>query len=473
MSDPLKLSQLTSALEGFFEKRFSGRTFWVLAEVASHKPYPSKKWHFFDLIEKDAASNKLIAKMQAVAWRPGFKAIQRFERASGQRLTNGIEVMVQAEVSFNSLYGLKLTVIDIDPAYTMGQMELKRRETLKKLVERYPQFVQMIGDRYQTFNQGIHLPMIIKRVALITSPGAAGFEDFMHSLEQNHFGYTFQVDQYFSRVQGLEASKTLTRRVAEISSSDDPYDVMVLVRGGGAQTDLFVFDEFDLNREIARAKVPMWAGIGHLRDNTIVDLFCHTSHKTPTRVAEAIVQHNRSAEEYLAGSKERLISGAKEELSSWKEDLQWASRVLTTDIPARLHQNQLRLNGISNQLQSLSVRRIDREFQLLARHKEHMHSSANLLLSEHKRRVSELSTLIAPTVLRKVERERERLAHKSSLLKMLNPENLLKRGYALLEREGKLITGFSDIQLNDDLTVRMHQGTLGVNVTSKKRIEKK
>ncbi len=471
MSDPLKLSQLTAALEGFFEKRFAGRTFWVLAEVSSHKPYPNKRWHFFDLIEKDAASNKLVAKMQAVAWRQGFDAIQRFELASGQRLTNGIEVMVQAEVSFNAMYGLKLTVVDIDPAYTMGQMELKRRETLKKLVERYPQFVQKIGDRYQTFNHLRPLPMIIKRVALITSPGAAGYEDFMHSLEENQFGYTFQVDQYFSRVQGLEATKTLTRRVAEISASEKSYDIMVLVRGGGAQTDLFVFDEFDLNREIARAKVPLWAGIGHQRDNTIVDLFCHTSHKTPTRVAEAIVQHNRRAEEYLAGSTERLISGAKEVLADWREDLQWASRVLTTDVPARLHQNQLRLISISNQLQSLSVRRIDREFQLLVRHKEHMHSSAKLLLSEQKRRVGDLSALMAPTVLRKVERERERLMHKASLLKMLNPDNLLKRGYALLEKEGKLITNFNDIQTKDELTVRMHEGTLTVDVRNKRRTE--
>ncbi|MDG1261223.1 MAG: exodeoxyribonuclease VII large subunit [Flavobacteriales bacterium] len=467
MSEPLKLSQLTSALEGFFEKRFSGRTFWVLAEVSSHKPYPSKRWHFFDLIEKDAKSDRLVAKMQAVAWRQGFDAIQRFEHESGQRLTNGIEVMVQAEVSFSAMYGLKLTVIDIDPAYTMGQMELKRRETLKKLVDRYPQFIQKVGDQYHTLNQRQELPMIIKKVALITSPGAAGYEDFMHSLEKNQFGYTFSIDLYFARVQGMQAAKTLKRRIAEIAAQEEEYDLMVMVRGGGAQTDLFVFDEFELNREIARAKVPMWAGIGHQRDHTIVDLFSHSSHKTPTRVAEAIIQHNRSAEEYLAGARERLLFSVKDEMVSHREKLLKASRVLTSDVPARLHHGQLRLASLSNQLQSLAIRRIDRQREGLGHFQKQLSSVSTNELRDQRRLLSELSSSIGPTVLRKMEREKERLAHRTSLVKMLDPANLLKRGYTLLEKEGKLITDFSSIQEKDKLDVLLNDGRLSVEVKKK------
>ncbi len=488
---PLKLSQLTASLEAFFKKRFEGRRFRVIGEVSNHKAYPNRGWHFFDLIEKDDSADRLVAKMNAVAWRPAFESIERFEKECGQRFTDGIEVLVTAELSYTSLYGMKMTVIDIDPSYTMGRMERLRRETLRKLVERYPQYIRKVGERFVTSNQGILVAQVIQTVAVISSPGAAGYEDFIHTLTNNSYKYTFQIDRYYARVQGQDAAPILCRRLAEIAKSDENYDLVVIIRGGGAQTDLFVFDDFALNREIARLNVPLWTGIGHQRDITIADLFCHTSHKTPTRVAEAIVYHNRSAEEQVAGMRERLLNASQVMTNTCRSKLAYASLTITAKAPAliRVRRDGLRdlngrmqvsakssllfykaeINALKVSALRASARMVQRKSESLLMRQTMLASHGRYALRQSVKELDDLKLRLKTAAANRLNRYKVKLEHSQSMLRMLDPENLLKRGYALLEHEGKIVSNSDELNVGVSFSVLTYRERLNVNLVDKSK----
>lgn len=486
----LKLSELTAHLESFFKKRFAGRKFRVVAEVSSLKSYAQKRWHFFELIEKSKASDDIVAKMGAVAWAEGFAAISRFEQETGQRFTDGLEVLLTCEVSFASRFGLKLTVSDIDAAYTLGQMERRRREILKKLTDNYPQLVQLKDGRYVTANHSIAVPMAIKRIAVVSSPGAAGYEDFIHTLATNSFGYTFTLDRYYARVQGQDAAPLLTRRLAEVNHRNDTYDLVVMIRGGGAQTDLFVFDDYELNREIARLKVALWTGIGHQRDVTIADLFCHSAHKTPTRVAEAIVQHNRASEERVLALGQRAFTSARQGVKKKSERLHNRSLTLMARVPRQMQERRDTVFDLAGRMRSSARAHLRSKAtglinvsNLLGRGGRALMVTRRQSLTERAVRVASAARYTHRRSVAAFDQLRERLpsaAHRSlkarrlafgqmqAVLRMMHPDNMLKKGYALVVHEGKLISTAAGLPLNTALEIRLHKETLYVQLNERR-----
>lgn len=487
---PLRLSELTAKLENFFAGRFGGKTFWVIAEVSNHKYNPAKQWHFFDLIEKAKGADRLVAKMSAVAWRPAAPEIVRFELESGQKFTDGIEVLVQVELAFNGQYGLKLTLHNIDSAYTLGQMERRRREILARLVLRYPQFIEKRDDRYVTANQKHLLPQVIRRVAVISSPSAAGYEDFMHTLSTNAFGYTFVVHNYFARVQGMEAADGITRRLCELSLQPQHYELIVMIRGGGAQTDLFIFDDFALNRELARAGIPVWTGIGHQRDSTIADLFSHTSHKTPTRVAEAIIQHNRKAEERVALLRERLHTSARQGVRKKKDALSRAALLLASKAPELLKYRQRKVFDLNGRMKAAAkarfishrrdIQQVRRELSAASKqivsNQRHALETMKRTLSQRARQqarfradaLARTAHQLRPAARRLLAKRNEQLAFSTSLVRMANPELLLKKGYALIEVDGRIVASIEDRRVGDALTLRLYRHELVVQIQDKR-----
>lgn len=487
---PLRLSELTAKLENFFAGRFGGKTFWVIAEVSNHKFNPAKQWHFFDLIEKAKGADRLVAKMSAVAWRQAAPEIVRFESESGQKFTDGIEVLVQVELAFNGQYGLKLTLHNIDSAYTLGQMERRRREILARLVLRYPQFVEKRDDRYVTANQKHILPQIIRRVAVISSPSAAGYEDFIHTLNTNAFGYTFAVHNYFARVQGMEAADGITRRLCELTLQPHNYDLVVMIRGGGAQTDLFIFDDFALNRELARAAIPVWTGIGHQRDSTIADLFSHTSHKTPTRVAEAIIQHNRRAEERVALLRERLHTSARQGVKKKKEALSRAALLLASKAPELLKFRQRKVFDLNGRMRAVvkarfighrrDIQQVRMEIsaaskQILSNQRHALQTVKRSLSSNARQQarlradaLARIKQQLRPAARRLLAKRGEQLAFSTSMVRMGNPELLLKKGYALIEVDGRIVASVDDRRVGDALTLRLHRHALRVEILEKR-----
>lgn len=469
-----------------FDHHFGDKSYWVTGEISSYKVYGGRN-HYFDLIEKGESSDTPVAKFSAVMWANTQEAVRKFENITGQRLGNGIEVLMKVRVGYTEQYGLKLTVEDVDPSFTIGQMERKRRETLQKLVAQFPAFVRLINGKYITLNQGVLVPPVVSRIALITSKEAAGFQDFEHTLKHNRYGYTFSIDYFFCRVQGSDAARMMARRLAEIGVRHQatPYDLVVLVRGGGAQTDLFVYDDFLLNKEIARCEVPIWTGIGHLRDQTIADLFCHTSLKTPTAVAESIISQNMHFEQGILALQDQVFIKSKDLMNNELKSLRHASLILQSKVPSMLFSEEKRLTVIRNRLDKSASALFARKRERLTRlaNVQLIRSGERMLQQETYRLSSILAKLtplayrqlknsqktlvetrrsIIPAAGRLVEKEKKELDNKTKLVAMSDPRKLLKRGYAIVYQDGKIVKSSEKLTSGAVLDIQLYSEQLEV-----------
>jgi exodeoxyribonuclease VII large subunit len=232
-TSPISLSELAGLVRGVVEQALGRHTFWVIADVANHNQKSGR--HYFDLLEKDAAGVVIVAKIPTRAWAEGVEKILAFEEATGQAFTTGLKILSLVSVIYNPVYGLQLTLLDIDPNFTLGVLERQRKETLLRLITENPQHVWLADGLYVTFNQNIPLPKVIQRIAVISSTVSAGLEDFKHTLDHNTFGYDFKTDFYYSYVQGENNAQSVVDQFIAIFNSGITYDAVVLIRGGGSQ----------------------------------------------------------------------------------------------------------------------------------------------------------------------------------------------------------------------------------------------
>lgn len=309
---PISLSQLLGAVEQTFEEIFSGHVFTVLAETGDIKNYPDRQYCFFTLIEKQ--NGETVAKADAVIWRSHYPTISAFETATGRRFEKNMQLLVKVEVTYHSVYGLRLRVIEIDTRYTLGQIEQERRQVLENLVKQHPELVRFRDGEYYTANKKTVLPEVIKNIALITAPNSDGLRDFMHELENNPYGYHFHVNQFLTRIQGKGAELDISAALEQVKKKAGQFDVLVMVRGGGSGLDLGPFDTFEPGLQIAGFPIPAITGIGHERNISVCDLMSHTKVKTPTKAASFIIEHNAAFEEAVLGLGEHILNQAERQL---------------------------------------------------------------------------------------------------------------------------------------------------------------
>ncbi|MCU7550448.1 exodeoxyribonuclease VII large subunit [Chitinophagaceae bacterium LB-8] len=306
-----KLSQLTGSIERMFSQHFREKLFWVIADVTDHTFQKNSGRRYFALVEKKQNSSDIVAKVQAVVWESFAQKIDDFEKATGQKFQSGLQVLVKVSVNYHSNYGIKLNVVDISSEFTIGNLARQREETLKQLLRDCPSFIRKMGETYHTFNKGLAYKPVIQRIALVTSATAAGYEDFKNTIEHNSFGYRFCIDKYYTLVQGDVNAAALCSRLHDICASKVSYDAVIIIRGGGSQTDFLIFDNYELCRTIASFPFPIITGIGHHRNESIADLMAHTVAKTPTEAAEFIIAHNQAFEKALLDLRNKIASKSK------------------------------------------------------------------------------------------------------------------------------------------------------------------
>ena len=461
---PLRLSELTTALDEFFKKKFTNRPVWVIGEVSNHQYYQKNGRHYFNLIEKHQARDQITSQMQAVAWGNVQPRVDAFEKATGQEFTNGLEVLLQVEVTFHPMYGMKLTLLDVDPSFTMGRMEKKRLETLNRLRTKHPEVVRKVGDQYRTFNQDRPLPKVLSRVALVTSSKAAGYDDFLHTLKNNPWGYQFSVDHYFAPVQGMASWPKIASRIAEVNSKFEDYDVVVIVRGGGSRLDLALFDQYELSLEIARCAVPVITGIGHQRDESIADLFCHTRLKTPTKVAEFILAQNLEFEQVLLGANDRIQDLAKGVLKEKKRSLNGLSISVTAGIPQKLRQLRKEQAGLSRKLLTSVQKSLQHKNEILNQHQISIERGVKSQVTGHLNGLNNIRETVSKDAKRLLAKQNEKQQQLQQLIKLADPKNVLKRGYAIIREESGILTSAEAINAKKEVEIEMKDGKVKVKV---------
>ncbi|NWJ50752.1 MAG: exodeoxyribonuclease VII large subunit [Bacteroidetes bacterium] len=288
----MRLSELNMLIRNKLSDAFKNNTFWIVAELSNVNYYSAKNYYFFDLVEKEEGNQLIVAKISASAFGSGSQRIQSFEQVTGQKISGNIQVLIQVSVDYHVVYGLKLLVKDIDPSFTLGNLERQRQHTLLRLLKEYPDSIQLINGEYITPNKRLKLPRVIQKIAILSSENAAGYTDFVNSLMINNFGYQFYLYPYFTTVQGENNTTLLVDRMKDVIQSEDQYDILVIIRGGGSQSDLLLFDQYEIASAIAFFPIPIITGIGHHKDISIADLMANKSTNTPTKVAEMIIEHN-------------------------------------------------------------------------------------------------------------------------------------------------------------------------------------
>lgn len=426
-----------------------------MAEVSNHSFYAQKGFHYFDLVETENRDGRgksgaaILSKIPAVAWATGAARIRAFETATGQKFGNEIQVLAEVSVDYHPVYGLKLTLLDIDARFTLGQLEQKRQAIISRLINECPDYVWQVDEILHTFNQELELPRVIQRIAVISSRTAAGYEDFLHSLENNPFHYTFIIDGFFTTVQGENNAPELAATFEDVTKAAArtgiDYDAVVIIRGGGASTDLLIFDQFEIAAAVAACPFPVLTGIGHQKNETITDLMAHTSLKTPTKVAEFILQQNRSFELELLQLQQSVIIYSQQMMAASRQELMQLKSSL-------IHQSQASL--------------IQHKHDLLVK-KQMLARQPSLLLAARQQNLQSLGrqlTTANRNFLRLHQNELESLLR---MFRMASPEKALQRGFALVESKGKLIANADGVAVGDEITVILGSTALGTTVHTK------
>ena len=442
----LKLSDLTRQIKLTIDGVFGSATFWIIADISNYTYKNETNHHYFDLIEKEKLSSRIVAKIAGRAWGTAAVHISNFEKTTGQKFKNDINVLVQVSVQYHPAFGIQLNLIDIDTNFTLGQFEQLRNATLAKLVAENPSFIRKSDGRYITRNSELSFKMAIQEIAVISSATSAGYQDFEHTLLNNSFKYSFKLDLYLAKVQGEENAKPFLEKLIEVFNAKKDYDAVVIIRGGGAQSDFLLFDNYELSRAIAKFPIPVITGIGHQKNETIVDLMAHTATKTPTKVAEFIIAHNRSFEDDLIRIQKTMIIKSQQLFAYYLRELNDLKTHFLKDVLRLLNDNHRNISILSG----------------IIKNKPGMQLS-----NEHKNIDNLLGSLKAFNNIF-IAHEKVNLQHYQSLVNLMSPQNILNKGFAILKLDGKIISNPESIMPGNELTIQLSTAEINTVVKSKK-----
>jgi len=280
----ISLSELTVKIQEAIALNF-GKPLWIRAEISELRENAGHC--YMELVEKSENSDTLLAKCRATCWASTFRMLKPyFENTTGQNLTVGLKILVAVTVEFHGVYGLSLNVRDIDPVFTVGEMAARRLQIIR----------QLEADGIAEMNKQLEIPVPAQRIAVIASATSAGYDDFCNQLTNNQFDYVFYKKLFPAVMQGEATEKSVISALEKIYEQAELFDAVVIIRGGGATTDLAAFDSYELALNCAQFPLPIISGIGHQRDVSILDTISHTSVKTPTAVAEFFISNLQSAE---------------------------------------------------------------------------------------------------------------------------------------------------------------------------------
>ena len=422
------LSELTGEIHDVLKEAFPD-TYWVRAETSDVHINSASGHCYLEFIEKDTQSNQIIAKARGAIWAKTFRMLKPyFEMETGQHFTSGLKVLVRVSIDFHEVYGFNLNVVDIDPSYTLGDLVRKRQEIIRQLQE----------EGVFTLNKELSLPALPQRIAVITSPTAAGYEDFINQLFYNKAGYPFYVKLFPALMQGEKTEESIIAALERIDSHRELFDAVVIIRGGGATSDLNSFDSYLLAANCTQFPLPIITGIGHERDDTIIDLVAHTRLKTPTAVAAFLINCMDQAAEQLNLLQQALCTDTLSILQEKKQTLQRIGTLLPATVNNRIERNRSTLNLLASKLPTITS-------GLLERNK-------NQLELMHQR----IHTAISSRLLK----ESRFIELQEQFIRMASPDYILKRGYSLTLRDGKILKSAKAVKSGDHLTTRFSDGEI-------------
>lgn len=472
MSDQqLTLSALQAQVKRSLEETFTAPV-WVIAEISELTV--NRSGHcYLDLVETEQGTDNVIARCRATIWSYTFRMMRPyFETTTGQVFTEGLKVLLQAKVEYHEVYGFSLNIRDIDPVYTLGDMARQRREIIRRLQE----------DGVFEMNKELELPVVPQRIAIISSPTAAGLQDFMDQLHNNPHQFVFYTKLFDAVMQGNEAPQSIMNALDLIFELEDLFDAVVIIRGGGAQLDLACFDHYELASHVAQFPLPVITGIGHDKDDTVIDLVAHTRMKTPTAVAEFLIsgalrfsQELKELEKHFTELVTDRLEDKKTRLNDAADQLnQLVSQMIVTQqnrltiariqlanqSEAFLKNQQSGLRQLTVGVRNLTNRFVSRQSHLLDQSGNKLRFVFREQIINNKNLINQFQYLIKIRSLDQIQKEKKDLSTIQEKLRLVDPQNILKRGYSLTMMNGKIIKSVQQLKKGDLLETRLSDGMI-------------
>lgn len=426
----LTLSQLNNMVRQVIELSMP-EEYWATAELAG--VHENRGNCYMELIEKSELGNTPVAQARACCWRNTWLRLSpRFTAATGQPLHAGQKVLLRLRANFHEAYGFSWIVTDIDPSYTMGDMARRRQEILRALQE------QGVAD----MNKTLPLPLFTQRIAVISSATAAGYGDFCNQLENNEYGFRFTTTLFPAIMQGEMVQDSIIQALENISRQADLYDAVVIIRGGGSTADLSGFDTLPLAENVANFPLPIITGIGHERDQSVLDVIACVSQKTPTAVAAFLISRLADTLNRIDDCSQRMAAAIGRRMQQEQMALQRMEQRLAYSVGSRLLREHGRMDSAAQRLSHAMGSRLQRE-----------------------RGRIEMLTQRLPLLCRTAtERERSRIAMLAQRAVALDPVNILRRGYSITLHDGKAVTSHSQLAPGDGISIRLADGTIAAKV---------
>ncbi|MDQ2656791.1 MAG: exodeoxyribonuclease VII large subunit [Bacteroidota bacterium] len=450
------LLEVTSSIQKTLALRYTS-SFWVTAEMNKLNYYPRSGHCYPDLVEK--IDGKVIAQLKSTLWRDDYNRINdRFISVVKSPLKDGIRMLFCARVTFDPMHGLALRITDIDPVFSLGELEREKQESIALLKK----------EGLFDLNRSLPFPLLPKRLAIISIETSKGYADFRKMIDGNPYGYRFNHLLFPSLLQGDRAIESILSQLARIRKVASRFDVVAIIRGGGGEVGLSCFNDFGLSREIARFPLPVITGIGHATNETVVEMVAYRNAITPTELAGYLLQkfHDfavpvRRAQEILASRAAGMIA---DERRGFFHTMKFF-RSVTSNVLLRSRHD---IHTLGRELLKQSNMNLLRQEQFQAAIVARLRGSAHALRNHHYQYVMQCSSLMRKAALSFIRQEKTSLENVIRTVSNMHPQNVLKRGYSITRLNGKALSAAAGVNASNIIETTLADGTIISEVTSTK-----
>ncbi|MDY6801634.1 MAG: exodeoxyribonuclease VII large subunit [Bacteroidota bacterium] len=463
MIQKISLLELNRSIQEKIKLNFP-ESLWVVAEISELKI--NRNGHcYLELIEKDALNENIIAKSRATIWAFTFRMLKPyFESVTGHELASGLKILIRVTIEFHELYGFSLNITDIDPNYTLGDLAQKKAETLRKLEE----------DGIINMNKELEFPIVPQKIAVISSQTAAGYQDFMHQLTNNKYGYKYYIKLFPSLMQGLQAEESIIDALERIFKNEHFFDVVVLIRGGGSQADLNCFNNYLLAANVAQYPIPVLTGIGHDKDESIVDMVAHQKLKTPTAVAEYIIEKTLAFEQKIDFYKERIYDIAIDFINHQKTKLIQSSSIFIPITKNILDKQNNKFTLLQEKFKNSATQLIHKKNSTINSYISSIQFTTTKTLLSAKENIIFYKKTLITGYKHTLKNNNSLLNNFKNKVTLLDPTNILKRGYSITFNENqKIITNIQQISINDEVITKLFDGEFRSTIKVKTKLNQK
>ena len=443
------LFELLNTVRSELKSAFT-ETVWVVAEIMECNI--NRNGHcYLEFVEKDADSERMIAKARATIWsNVAAGVLPFFESVTGQTLHSGMKIMARVTVEMHELYGFSLNIQDIDPQYTLGDIAQQRAKVI----------AQLEADGVIDMNKQLEMPLVVQRVAVISSDTAAGWGDFKNQIDNNIYGYSFYVELFPALVQGEGASASIIDSLERIYSRVSDFDAVAIIRGGGSKSDLSCFDQYDLAYYAAQYPLPIITGIGHERDNSVLDMVANERLKTPTALAAFLIDR-------AAGFEQRLVEMCQSVFSDARSRIDGCIQSVTRDANRFVYAAKTNINRCAERVENLKykLQNADRIYfneriHRLGNLEQQSKLTGKMQIMAAANNTAHLQLRFEKAVVTYFETQQKQLEHFENVVDKYNPQKILERGYAIVTAGGKTVKSPADVKSGDELAIRTKGGVI-------------